>query len=294
MEKLIIEAAVNEQAMKSQNPHAAYTQEETARAALEAADAGASIVHLHARNPQTGDFQHPATEDYLDIFARIREKNKELLVYPTYGESGTPAERYSHVETLAKQPELRADFATIGVGAVNYAELGRDSKWIADRIQSVTHEEAEYFFGLAERMGIRYSIYLRELGHMRSVVALYNKGLIKPPILFKIFLSDYHNWSMPPSAEAILAYVRMMPTEFENCWMTCVYGPSHTKMNMLAVAMGGHVRTGLGDNPLLDGKPLTNGEQVERVVRLAREVGREVATPTEVREYLGLSNGIPR
>ena len=286
MEKLIIEAAVNEQAMKSENPHAAYTAEETARAALEAADAGASIVHLHGREPITGDFQHPATEAYLDIFRRIREKNKDLLVYPTYGESGTAAERYSHVETLAQHPELGADFATIGVGAVNYGSLDADSNWVQDRIQTVSYAEAEYFFDLAERMGIRYSIYLRELGHMRAVLALYHKGLIKPPILFKIFLSDDHCWSMPPSAEALLAYVRMMPTEFENSWMTCVYGPSHTRMNMLAIAMGGHVRTGLGDNPVLDGKPLSNGEQVEKVVRMAREVGREIATPADVRAYL--------
>ena len=73
--------------------------------------------------------------------------------------------------------------------------------------------------------------------------------------------------------------------------MTFVEGPAHDALNRYAVERGGHVRTGLGDNPLLDGKVLTNAEQVERVVEMARRAGRELATPSDVRARLEVAPG---
>ena len=287
MERLIIEAAINEQAPKALNPHVPYTPEEIAQQALEAADAGAAIVHLHARDPVTGELQHPGTELYVTAMSLIRQKNKDVILYPTYSSSPTPEERFQNIEALAKHPEIRLDFATIDPGAVNLGQLDEELNWSADRPLSITHREAEYFFSLCNRLGVQYSVCVRELGHVRHAITYYRKGLMKGPILFKVFLSDIHNWGMPPSAEAINTYMhRMMPSDIPYSWMTCIYGPSHAKMNMLSIAMGGHIRTGLGDNPLLDGEQLTNGEQVERVVKLSRDYGREIATPSDVRAYL--------
>ncbi|MEE9285927.1 MAG: 3-keto-5-aminohexanoate cleavage protein, partial [Dehalococcoidia bacterium] len=159
MEKLIIEAAINEQAPKSVNPRVPYTPEEIAREALEAADAGAAIVHFHARDAETGALQHPAIELYTEAMSLIRAKNKDVILYPTYSASPTPQERFSHVEALAQHPEIRLDFATLDPGAVNLGELrAGETEYRADRPLSITHNEARYFFELCHRLGIRYSL----------------------------------------------------------------------------------------------------------------------------------------
>ena len=288
MEKLIIEAAINEQAPKSLNPQVPYTPEEIARETLEAAEAGAAIVHFHARDAETGALQHPGIELYTEAMTLIRAKNKDVILYPTYSSSPTPQERFSHVEALAQHPDIKLDFATLDPGAVNLGELHRgEAQYRADRPLSITHGEAEYFFGLCHRLGIRYSLGVRELGHVRHCIAYHRLGWIRRPILFKLILSDYHNWGMPPSAEAVTAYLtNMMPDDIPYRWMSYVYGPSHSRMSMLAVSMGAHVRTGLGDNPVLDDRIMSNAEQVDQVVRVARSIGREVATPDEARAIL--------
>jgi 3-keto-5-aminohexanoate cleavage enzyme len=288
MEKLIIEAAINEQAPKSLNPRVPYTPEECAREALEAAEAGAAIIHFHARDPQTGALLHPGIEPYTEAMSLIRARNKDVILYPTYSSSPTPQERFSHVEALARHKDIRLDFATIDLGAENLGELhAGESQFRADHVRSVTHQEARYFFDLCHRLGVRYSIGVREIGQVRVCIAYRRLGWIKNPILFKLILSDYHQWGMPPGPAAIETYfTRMMPPDIPYRWMSYVYGPSHSKMCMFAVSQGAHVRTGLGDNPVLDGQRLSNAQQVDRVVKMARTLGREVATPNEARAIL--------
>ena len=288
MEKLIIEAAINEQSPKSANPRVPYSPEEVAREALEAAQAGAAIVHFHARDPQTGRLFHPGIEEYTEAMSLIRAKNKDVILYPTYSSSPTPQERFSHLEALAQHKDIKLDFATIDLGAENLGELHQGEKeFRADHVRSVTHHEAKYFFSLCDRLGMQYSIGVRELGQVRHCIAYKRLEWIKQPILFKLILSDYHNWGMPPSPEAPLTYFgRMMPPDIPYRWMSYVYGPSHSKMCMFAVSQGAHVRTGLGDNAVLDGKRLSNAEQVDRVVKMAKTIGREVASPRETRAML--------
>jgi uncharacterized protein (DUF849 family) len=286
VEKLIIEAAVNEQSDKADNPHVPYSPEETAREALAAADAGAAIVHFHARHPKTGDLLHPGIPEYREIMHRIRAVNRDVLVYPTYGFSPTKEERFEHLEVLAADEEAQLDFATIDPGAVNFGKLDPETGcWVDDFVMSVSHAEARHFFGICARNGIRWSATVREPGQVAHTAAYHRQGWIRGPILFKLTFRDAaESFGLPPTPDSIRfltseSLLGDIPCE----WMTYSEGPSHHAMNVYAVENGGHVRTGLGDNVLYDGKLLSNAEQVERVVELARGVGREIATPGDVR-----------
>ena len=90
--KLIIEAAINEQSAKEANPYVPYSPEEIASDALAAACAGASLVHFHARDPQTGALLHPGIEPYRQAMTWIRQEDPDVILYPTYGFSDTPEE----------------------------------------------------------------------------------------------------------------------------------------------------------------------------------------------------------
>ena len=125
MEPLIIECALNEQVTKQQNPGVPIAPDELVEDALAAAEAGASILHFHARDVATGDLLHPGTEFYREVMRGIRRQNADVLLYPTYGASPTPEERFSHLVALSEDPEIRLDFATIDPGAVNYASFDR-------------------------------------------------------------------------------------------------------------------------------------------------------------------------
>ncbi len=286
--KLIIEAAINEQADRDVNPFVPYSPEEIAVDALAAARAGAAIVHFHARDPDTGELLHPGIEPYREAMRLIRKEAPDLLLYPTYGFSPTPQQRFAHLEELAADPDVRLDFATIDPGAVAYGHYDEASGgWVNDFVMSVTHAEAQHFFELCKRHRILHSITVREPGQVRHAAQYHAQGWTPAPLLLKITFSDSPAFGLPPCAEGIAVLTSPLvtgglPVE----WMTYVEGPSHDRMNALAVASGGHVRTGLGDNPLIEGKRMTNAEQVERVVELATRMGREIATPADVRALL--------
>jgi uncharacterized protein (DUF849 family) len=283
MQKLIIEAAINEQAPKSDNPNVPYTVDEVVAEAVAAADAGAAIVHFHARDADTGDMQEPGTEFYLEAMRRIRQERPRLMVYPTYGTLPTPEARYAHVKALADDPAVQLNMATIDPGSVNMGGLAPGgNKELSDFVFTVSHKDARYVMGLARDYGFPFSVVVREPGHIRHALTYYEMGLVDAPLFFKICLNDDVPWGMPPSPAAIAAYLSIIPAGVPYIWMNYTYGPSTWAMNLHAIASGGHVRTGIGDNPVEpDGARLTNAEKVSRVVEIARQVGRETATPDE-------------
>jgi 3-keto-5-aminohexanoate cleavage enzyme len=289
-EALIIECSLNEQVTKAENASVPISVDEVIADGLAAAAAGAAILHFHARDVSTGDLLHPGTETYREIMRGIRRENPDVILYPTYGASPTPEERFSHLEALAADPETRLDFATIDPGAVNYADYDPETKQIGwDFVLSVTHGEIRYFFELCRRCGIDFSFTVRELGQIRHVLRYREMGLIADPLFFKLTMSEKHMWGVPPSVEGIRALrAAIQPPDVPYRWMLFIEGGSANDVDLFryAVESGGHVRVGVGDTPLFGGRALTNAEQVQKVVAMAEGARRAVATPHETRSLL--------
>ena len=104
MEPLIIECSLNEQVTKDRNASVPISKEEVVADALAAADAGAAILHFHARDEETGDLLHPGTEWYRDVMRAIRRENPEVLLYPTYGASPTPEDCSRNADRASTSP----------------------------------------------------------------------------------------------------------------------------------------------------------------------------------------------
>ena len=289
-DKLIIEAAINEQSSKADNPNVPITAEECAVDALAAAEAGAAIVHFHARDPETGALLSPGTETYAEAMRLINDERPDLLVYPTYTSGATAAERFSHIAALADDPSVHLRAATIDPGATNFSFVDPDTGEVrGDGMFGVTHEHLRYFLELSAAKHIQYSVVVREPGHVRITVAAHRNGWMAGTVLFKLNLADDSLWGLPPSEAAVDAYMGIVPDDIPFTYMAYTYGPSHWAMSQLAIARGAHVRVGLGDNPVeADGSRPTNAELVRRMVDLAADAGREPATPAEALTILGV------
>lgn len=290
-DKLIIEAAINEQSAKADNPNVPVSAEECAIDALKCAEAGAAIVHFHARDPKSGALLSPGTETYAEAMRLINHERPDLLVYPTYTMAPTPEGRFGHLAALADDPAVHLRSATIDPGAANFSWFDPDTnEFRGDNAFSVSHSDLRYFLDLCTQHGIQYSVVVREPGHVRIAVAMHKTGAMTGTILFKVNLGDNALWGLPPSEAAVDAYMGVVPDDVPYTWMAYTYGPSHWKLSQLAIERGAHVRVGLGDNPVeADGSQLTNAELVSRIVAMAAEQGRDIATPAEALTILGCS-----
>ncbi len=286
---LVIEAAINEQAPKAENSAVPYTPDECAAEAIACADAGATIVHFHARDSDTGALLHPGTEVYAEAMRIIRRERPELLVYPTYGMAADPAQRFEHVEKLADDPDVALQIMTLDPGPVDMTRFDAERAAIGDAFPfDVSHDHCRYLLELCRSRGVRPTFVVRELGHVRTVVAYHRMGWVDGPILMRISLRDDALWGAPPSPRGLDAYLDVVPDDVPIRWMTYTYGPSHWPLALHAIASGGHVRTGLGDNPVEpDGRRLTNAEKVCMAVEAASIAGRAVATASETRDQIG-------
>jgi 3-keto-5-aminohexanoate cleavage enzyme len=154
----------------------------------------------------------------------------------------------------------------------------------------VSHGEVRYFFDLCAKHAIQFSFTVRELGHVRHVLAYRRMGWVTGPLLFKVTMSENHAWGVEPSRQGLeMLTEAIIPADVPYRWMTFVEGDCHADLSRHAVENGGHVRTGVGDNPLFEGVLMTNAEQVSRVVDMARKVGRDIADPGETRRLLSQS-----
>jgi uncharacterized protein (DUF849 family) len=288
-DKLIIEAALNEQSSKAENPHVPVSAEECAADALACAAAGAAIIHFHARDPHTGALLIPGTETYAKAMRLINQERPDLLVYPTYAPISSPAETFCHLEALADDPTVQLQSATIDPGATIFSFFEPDTgEIVGHHTVSVAQEHLAYFLELCDKKNIQYSVVVREPGHVRITVAAYRMGLMHGTILFKLNLGDHALWGLPPSEEAVDAYLDVVPDDIAYTYLAYTYGPSHWKMAQVAIDRGAHVRVGLGDNPVEpDGSRLSNPEMVQRIVEMAADSGRQPATPAEARAILG-------
>ena len=275
MDPLIVNAALTGMVpTKADNPNVPVTPEEIAENARRCYEAGASIVHLHARD---GDGRPTWRADvYAQIVRLVRELCPDVIVcVSTSGRLWSEFEK--RAEVLDLDGALKPDMASLTLGSLNFP--GQASV-----------NDPETIRCLAERMverDIVPELEVFDLGMVDYGVYLVERRVLQPPLYFNLLLGSLGTLSATPFHLAVLA--QALPPG--STWAGAGIGRFQLEVNAQSIAAGGHVRVGLEDNLWLNvGKttPASNVALVERLVALARTIEREIATPAEARELIGL------
>jgi uncharacterized protein (DUF849 family) len=294
MEPLIIEAALNELMDKADNPHVPYGPEEVAEDAARCVEAGASVLHFHARHSRSGEQLWTSSATYAEAMRQIfkRGVTREIVFYPTYAWLDEP--RLVHVFELRRDPEVRLRMAALDVGAVLLNRFDPHARRFenSDQGKVFTHEQTIAFLERCRAEGLRVYSGCSEPGHVRHVLAYRAMDLLDGKLLLKFFTAQDAPYGLPPGARAVRTYAELLDELAPGlpcAWFVHCYGPAILPMAAQAILLGGHVRIGLGDETFArTGEQPTNAELVARVAGMARAVGRAVATPLQARELLEL------
>ena len=154
-----------------------------------------------------------------------------------------------------------------------------------------SHDDLIYFMEKSRENGIAFSLGVRDVGHMRHIHEYLRMGLASEPLVLKIFMSSGNAAGPYPNVKGLSMYLDMIPPGMTAQWFITMFrSPEEAgRMYMLAAAMGGHIRTGLGDTPVIDGRRPTNADLVKEAVDLAHKAGREAATLAEGRAMMGMT-----
>jgi 3-keto-5-aminohexanoate cleavage enzyme len=293
VEPLIVEAALNEIVPRAVHPHVPISPDEIARDACECADAGAAIVHFHARDPATGANRPDETKLYAAAMREIRARGCDMLFWPTYDGRNSLESDWRNLRALAEDPATHPELFVFFPSAANYGQWDeRQKMFVADHVGYMTFAETQAFLQLCRKLRIKPVIGAKEPGHVRQAVFFLEKGLIDPPLTCHFLLSDVVLQGPAPGVEGFRMLLSQVPAGTPFHWFAHNYGASHHKLNALAAAMGGHVRTGVGDTkeaPKAELRIETNRQMVERMTQLGQTLGRSIATPNEARRILGIA-----
>lgn len=271
MEKLIITAAISgAEVTKEHNPNVPYTVEEVAIEAEKAYKAGASIIHLHVRKDDGTPTQD--RERFKACMEAIKERCPDAIVQPSTG----GAVGMSNEERL--QPvDLRPEMATLDSGTCNFG---------GDDIFVNTENTIKEFGKKMMELGVKPEIEVFDKGMVDMAIKLQKKGFIKTPMHFNFVMGV--NGGIAATPRDLVFMAGSIPQG--STYTVSGIGRFEFQMAAVTIVMGGHVRVGFEDNVYIEkGIPAkSNAELVERVVRLAKELGRKIATPQEAREILGL------
>ena len=276
MEKLIINAAITGIVpTQADNPNVPITPDEIVADVRRCQDAGASIVHVHARD---ADGQPTyKKETYYEIMTRIREECHGLLICGS-ASGRVYKEFWQRAEVLSPGPGCQPDLASLTLGSMNFPQ--QVSVNAPDTIQKLAQ-------AMNER-GIVPEWELFDLGMVDYAHFLIKKGILSKPYYANILLGSLGTLGATPYNLAVM--VRALPEG--TVWSGAGIGRFQFFVNSLAVTMGGHVRVGLEDNlfydPVERTQPATNPGLIERVVQVARAIGREIASPDEARRIIGI------
>ncbi|KRQ87896.1 3-keto-5-aminohexanoate cleavage enzyme [Caloramator mitchellensis] len=271
MEKLIITAAIcGAEVTKKHNPNVPYTVEEIANEAEKAYRAGASIIHLHVRNDDGTPTQDK--ERFRACMEAIRERCPDVIIQPSTG----GAVGMTNEERL--QPVyLKPEMATLDCGTVNFG---------GDDIFVNTENTIIYFANKINELGIKPELEVFDKGMVDMALRLHKKGIIKGPLHFNFVMGVNGGISGEPRDLIFLS--ESIPKDAT--WTVTGIGRFEFPLATMAILMGGNVRVGFEDNVYISKGVLanSNAELVEKVVRIAKELGREIATPDEARKILGI------
>ena len=272
------------------HPAIPVTPEQIANSAIEAADAGAAIVHLHVRDPETGKGSRDINL-FKETVELVRNSGRNVLINLTAGMGGdlvvddenpeVPAEGtdlISAEERMAHVELLRPEIATLDCGTINFDNANYVYIQTPNMLRAMAARYAE--------IGVKPEMEVFDLGHLRFANQMVSEGLIKGPPMYQVCLGI--PWGAGADSATMTAMVGQLPRDA--FWSG--FGISRTQMPMAAQAMllGGNVRVGLEDNLYLEkGVPASNAQLVEMAVRIIRDLGGQICDADQARERLGIA-----
>jgi len=301
MAKVIVTAAITGGIhTPSMSPYLPITPEQIAEQAIEAYEAGAAVVHIHIRNSETGQ---PSSDMNLfgEILTRIKTKCNLIVCTTTGGGLGMPAE-----ERLKVVPTFKPELASFNAGSINFGlfdlpERMKIKEWkypwekqylqmTEDFIFPNTFKSLQEFARAFAESNTKPELEVYDVGMINSLLYLVRKGFLKKPLYLQFVMGIMG--AIPPSVENLVFLHETASRTFGDdfVWSVCAAGRFQLPMCTAALTMGGNVRVGLEDS-LYAGKGVlakSNAEQVEKIIRIANELGIDIATPDEARQILGL------
>ncbi len=289
MEKLVITVTVTGSLTTRQNnPNLPHTPQEIARSAVDSYKAGASIVHMHVRDPITGERAHKA-----ELFAetiRIIRNECDLIINVTtgVGPDWPLDERIAVVPALAADPQVKPDMASLNCGSLNFGILDRKNrKFILNDVQMNPWTSLLHYADTMKECGVKPELEIYDAGMINNALTLLSLDALKPPLHFCFVLGVLGG--LQGTVDNLVFLKNSIPPGAT--WSLCAPGGlSVHSLAPSAIGAGGHVRTGLEDCIWISKGVLaeSNAQMVAKVARMAEEMGREVATPAEARKILSL------
>ncbi|MCO5179374.1 MAG: 3-keto-5-aminohexanoate cleavage protein [Anaerolineae bacterium] len=281
MPKTIITAALTGVlTTRAQSPAIPYTPEEIAEEARRSVEAGAGIVHIHARQ----DDGRPAynVETYARIDAAVRARCPEVIINYSTGAVGVSREaRVAHIATL------RPDMAALNMGSMNYAIYSSKHKtFYHDHVFANPFADILFFLEAMNVAGTRPEMECFDTGHIHNASPLIDMGMLRPPYQFSLIMGVLGG--IPGTTKHLVQQVDNLPPGAH--WQVIGIGAGQWPLVAAAVTLGGNVRVGLEDNLYIAPGQLaqSNGELVAKAAELVRLVGGEPASVSEAREMLDL------
>jgi uncharacterized protein (DUF849 family) len=297
--KVIVSCAVTGSIhVPSQTPHLPITPAQIAENAVGAADAGAAIVHLHARDPETGR-PTPDPEVFAEFLSEIAARCNVVINITTGGGHGMTVEERTQAARRFK-PEL----CSLNMGSMNFGlfpVLDRVSEfehpWEREYLENSrdfifrnTYADVEAIVGLLGAEGTRFEFECYDVGHLYNLANFVERGVVEPPLFVQTIFGILGGIGPEPENLTHMKHVADRLFGNEYYWSILGAGRHQTNLVTMGAILGGSVRVGLEDSIYLSKGQLaeSNAEQVAKIVRILGELSLEIATPDEAREMLAL------
>ena len=284
------------------SPHLPITPQEIARESIAAAEAGASIIHLHARDPETGK-PDPRPETFMQFLPIIKQSSDAVVNVSTGGGLGMTID-----ERLAAAMRAKPEMASLNMGSMNFGIfplLEKHSDWkhdwepaflemTKDFIFPNTFKSIEYVLReLGETHGTRFEFECYDLGHLYNLAYFVDAGLVKPPFFIQMIFGILGGVGADPDNLMHMHSIaqRLFGDAYE--WSVLAAGRHQMPFATQAAILGGNLRVGLEDSLYISRGELakSNAEQVAKIRRIIEDLSLTVATPAEARERLALKGG---
>ena len=281
MDACVITCAISGVAAnRDQCPAIPYTPEDYAAEAKRAFDAGASIIHIHARYPDGRPSYR--IEEYRSITQAILAECPDLIINYSTGAVGVPIE-----ERVQQITALKPELGALNMGSMNYAKYSSKRKALVfDLVFANPFSEITFLLEKMRAVGVKPECECFDTGHIGNTAPLIDMGLLETPVQFSLILGVLGG--APPDARTLAHMASLLPRE--STWEVIAISRKQWELVAAAASLGGNVRVGLEDNFYLPSGEMasSNGDLIETAAKLIQLSGRTVASPAEARRLLSL------